>query len=402
MNTLLKGILFDKIVLSFSMTLVLTFSACAPAAETAQPSPSPSDPPKVTAAPKLPPPFPKTQSVNGLSVELLNARILDEQLTIDICHQMPTQEDWIVGSDPEGTYVTVGGEKTNLSGFGILYYRASDNTGKNTHRCDALNFPVSDPNIGKMTLTINEFYTSVPEVPDCSAAQKKLDAAGTGIQFTCNSGEGFFGFDVTQKPEGMSDNEARTIVFDSFSSHVKGPWVFDINLPTPLVETTSTPWPTPAGIEPMDGQIATVNGVDMLVTGNGVDGRLFQVDVCYIPPTKDSAWALAQSPKDITLEVAGQIYPVNYITYTGWENGYGFPHISERYRCHRLNFTVPEKADTSKVTLHVNKLYEFPVRSGCDKTDITFKVGKITNAACSSPLSELTGPWIIQTGLPRR
>ena len=120
-------------------------------------------------------------------MELLNARILDGQLTIDICHQMPTQEDWIVGSDPEDAFVTIGGEKINLTGFGILYYRTSYKSGENTHRCDALTFPVSDPNPGKMTLTINEFYTSVPEVPDCEAAQKKLDEAGTGIKFTCES-----------------------------------------------------------------------------------------------------------------------------------------------------------------------------------------------------------------------
>jgi len=399
--------MFNKFVLSFFIALTLLLSACVPAAETAQPSPSPSDPPTVTAAPKLPPPFPQSQSVDGLEVELLNARILDGQLTIDICHQMPTQEDWIVGSNPEGTFVTVGGEKINLSGFGILYYRTSDNTGKNTHRCDALNFPVSDPNIGKMTLTINEFYTSVPEVPDCEAAQKKLDEAGMGIRFTCESvaydtGGGSFGYTVTQKPEGMSDDDAHKAVDYAFSSHVEGPWVFEISPPTPLVETTSTPWPTPTGIEPMDNQMVTASGVDVLVTGNGVDGSLFQVDVCYIPPTKDSAWTLAQFPKDITLEVAGQTYPVDYITYTGWENDYGFPHISERYRCHRLSFTIQTKADTSKVTLHINKLYEFPVGSGCDKTDVTFGAGKITNAACSSPLSELTGPWVIETGLARR
>jgi hypothetical protein len=189
----------------------------------------------------LPPPFPQIQSVNRLDVELLNARILDGQLTIDICHQMPTQEDWIVGNHPEDVFVSIGGKKINISGFGFLYYRTLSDTGKNTHRCDALNFPISDPNPGSITLTINEFYTSVPEVPDCAAAQKKLDEAEMGIKFTCTSGEGFFGFDITQKPDGMSNNDARKVVFDSFSSHVKGPWMFEINLPSPLVETTSTP-----------------------------------------------------------------------------------------------------------------------------------------------------------------
>jgi hypothetical protein len=401
-----------KLTLTLFIALSLAITACAPTTGIATPSVPPSLPPAATQpaatfVPALPPPFPQTQSVDGLEVELLNARILDGQLTIDICHQMPTQEDWIVGGRPEDVFVTIDGETTNLNGFGILYYRTSYKGG-NSHRCDALTFPVSNPNPGKMTLTINEFYTSVPEAPDCEAAQKKLDEAKTGIKIgACesiayDSGGGSFNYDITQKPEGMSEDDARMIVFDSFSSHAKGPWVFEINMPTPLVVTTSTPWPTPAGIEPINGEMATVNGVDMLVTGNFVDGALFQADVCYTPPSKDSAWALAQSPQDITLEVAGQVYPVDNITYTGWENDYGFPHISERYRCHRLSFTIPAEADTSLVTLRLNTLYEFPAESGCDQKDITFESGRITNAACSTPLSEIAGPWEIQTGLPHQ
>lgn len=337
--------------------------------------------------------------VNGLEVELLNARILDGQLTIDICHQMPTQEDWSVGLDAEDAYVSLGESKYNLTGFGFLYYRTSYKSGENTHRCDALTFDVANPDPGKMILTLNEFYTSVPEVPDCETARKKLDDAGAGIEFTCDAGPGYFNYTITQKPETMSDNEARTIVFDAFSSHARGPWVFEINLPAPLVVTTSTPWPTPAGIEPMIGQVASASGADMLVTGNLVDGTLFQADVCYVPPSKDYAWALAQAPDDITIEIAGQIYPVDLITYTGWENDYGFPHISERYRCHRLSFTVPADADTSLVTLSINTLYAFPPESGCDKTDTAFEAGQITNTACSDPRQELAGPWVIQTGL---
>jgi len=393
--------MFNRIILPFCIALTLAISACAPAVGTTVPSTIPSLPPIATTAPQLPPPFPQVQTINGLDVELLNARILDGQLTIDICHQMPTPEDWIVGNHPEDVFVTIGRETTNLNGFGILYYRASYKGG-NSHRCDALTFPVSEPNPGKIILTINEFYTSVPEVPDCDSAQKKLDESGAGINFTCESGPGYFNYTITQKPETMSDNDARMIVFDSFSSHAKGPWVFEINMPTPLIETTSTPLADPAGIEPIDGQMATAGGVDMLVTGNFVDGSLFQADVCYIPPSKDSAWALAQSPQDITLEVAGQVYPVDHTTYTGWENDYGFPHISERYRCHRLSFTIPANADTSAVTLHINTLYEFPAESGCNQADITFESGKIANAACSTPLSELAGPWVIQTGLPPR
>ena len=389
-----------KAATTLTIALTLILAACAPSAGTTSPAPTSTFPPTATNAPSLAPPFPQTQSVNGLEVELLNALILDGQLTIDICHQMPTQEDWIVGTNPDGTYVSINGKKSSLSGFGILYYRESYKGGK-THRCDALNFDVADPDPGEITLTIDEFYTSVPEVPDCEAAQKKLDDAGTGIKFTCDAGPGYFNYTITEKPENMSDNDARMVVFDSFSSHAKGPWVFDINLPTPLVMTTSTPWPTPAGIEPMDGQMTSANGVDLLVTGNLVDGPLFQVDVCYIPPSSGSAWMLAQSPQDITLDVAGKTYPVDNISYTGWENNYGFPHISERYRCHRLSFTVPEDTDTSVVTLKINSLYEFPADSSCDKTDITFESGKVANTACMSPLSILSGPWIVQTGLGR-
>jgi hypothetical protein len=391
----------SKIPLTLLTATALTLAACAPAVGTATPLPPPTLPPAATDAPPLPPPFPQTQTVNGLEVELLNAHILDGQLTIDICHQMPTQEDWIVGPDAEDAYVTIGDSKFNLTGFGILYYRTSYKSGENTHRCDALTFDVANPDPGKMILTLNEFYTSVPEVPDCGAAQKKLDEAGAGITFTCEAGPGYFNYTITQKPEGMSEDDARMIVFDSFSSHAKGPWVFEINMPTPLAVTTSTPWPTPAGIEPINGQMVSVNGVDVLVTGNLVDGTLFQADVCYVPPSKDYAWALAQSPEDITLAIARQVYPVDFVTYTGWENNYGFPHISERYRCHRLSFTVPADADTGQVILNIAKLYAFPPESGCDKTDTTFESGQVTNAACSAPLQTLAGPWIIQTGLGR-
>ena len=390
-----------KLALTMLIVLVLTGTACAPAVATATPLPPPTLPPAATTAPALPPPFPQIQTVNRLSVELLNARILDGQLTIDICYQRPTQEDWIVGPGSEDTYVSIGDTQHPLSGFGILYFRSSYKSGENTHRCDALTFDVADPNPGKMTLTIEEFYTSVPEVPDCAATQKKLDETGAGIAFTCDSGPGYFNYTITQKPDDLTDDEARMIVFDAFSSHVKGPWGFEIDLPAPMTVTTSTPWPTPAGIEPMNGQVASVSGVEMLVTGNLVDGSLFLADVCYVPPSKEYAWALAQSPDDITIEVAGQVYPVDFITYTGWEDQYGFPHIAERYRCHRLNFTVPAEADTSAVTLNINTLYAFPPESGCDKTDTTFDAGQITNAACSSPLSELAGPWVIQTGLGR-
>lgn len=393
--------MIKKLALTFLTVLGLTTAACTSQTGTVSRSETPSSPPAVPSESSFPPPFPQVQTVNGLEVELLNARILDGQLTIDICHQMPTQEDWIVGPDAEDAYVTLGEARHNLTAFGILYYRTSYKSGENTHRCDALTFDVANPDPGKMTLTLNEFYTSVPEVPDCEAAQKKLDEAETGISFTCDTGPGYFNYTITQKPETMSDNDARTIVFDAFSSHARGPWVFEINLPAPLTVTTSTPWPTPAGIEPINGQMASVNGVDVLVTGNLVDGPLFQADVCYIPPSKEYAWALAQSPDDITIDIAGQIYPVDHITYTGWEDDYGFPHISERYRCHRLNFTIPAEADTSLVTLSIDTLYAFPPGSGCDITDTAFNAGRSTNAACSDPLQELAGPWVVQTGLGR-
>src|SRR5512139_2584898 len=105
--------MINKLTLTLFIVLALTTAACAPAVGTATPLPHPTFPTATTDAPALPPPFPQTQTVNGLEVELLNARILDGQLTIDICHQMPTQEDWIVGSDPEDTFVIIDGEKTS-------------------------------------------------------------------------------------------------------------------------------------------------------------------------------------------------------------------------------------------------------------------------------------------------
>jgi hypothetical protein len=99
--------MLNKLTLNFIIPLALSIAACSPVAITASPPAPTSLPPEITAAPALPPPFPQVQTVTGLEVELLNARILDGQLTIDICHLMPTQEDWIVGPDAEDAYVTL-------------------------------------------------------------------------------------------------------------------------------------------------------------------------------------------------------------------------------------------------------------------------------------------------------
>jgi hypothetical protein len=63
------------------------------------------------------------------------------------------------------------------------------------------------------------------DLPDCAKAQKKLDDAKQQIKVTCYEGGGF---GVSEKPDNMSEQEARAIALDAFIEIVEGQWIFKL------------------------------------------------------------------------------------------------------------------------------------------------------------------------------
>ncbi len=172
--------------------------------------------------------FPLSQSVNAIEVELLSVQKAGEYLQANLCYQLPSEADWLLGDRAEDVILNDGKNSIPMWGYRMMDLQTSSE-GIPTKRCDVINFPITeDQDLSHMTITIYRLVTSIPEVPDCSLAQKKLDLEGIVIQ--CNDAEGFFGYEVIQKPESLTDIQTSDIVHESFMEIVNGPWNFEVNL----------------------------------------------------------------------------------------------------------------------------------------------------------------------------
>jgi len=170
------------------------------------------------------------QTAGGVTVELRNIRRDAQYLWVNVCYQLPSDADWLPGNSPSDVVLSVQGREIQISGGKLIEYRIST-TGRKTHRCDDLRFPVSaSQDLTEFTLILKRLVTSIPERPDCNKAQEKLNAARTGIIIQCLEGESTFGYEVLKMPETMTDAQARTVVAEALSDIVRGPWVFSTGL----------------------------------------------------------------------------------------------------------------------------------------------------------------------------
>jgi len=370
----------------------LLLAACAPSA-----TPAPTAPPMSLTM------TPAAIMSGGLSVELLSVQVRDGYLETALCYPLPSDADWFIGSAPDDVFITVGAQTVPYVGAGLIEFR-TDTSGRNTHRCDYIQFPITkDQDLSRFTLTVQRLVTSQPEQPDCDRAQQKLTARG--IVIACQHGDQSFTFNITQKPEGMSEEEAQRLVADSFTDIVTGPWVFQTGLnPTTPSSVVAAPSANPSAQTPaINGQLQTINGVEVMIIGLNFDGNTFNADVCYSLPASGFDWQLAASPDDVNLASGGQIAVLASIHATGAEKNH--PYTANNHRCARLAFPLAPNSDVSNVTLTVKKVFGFTVDSNCDRGDIRFDGGVVTfpNATgftkCDAVSGYVEGPWSFTTGL---
>ncbi len=175
------------------------------------------------------------RSVRGVDIELRSVQRQGEFIRADFCYRLPSSDDWELGITAEDVVLTVGGVDIPQR-YAALTEGMYDGNVKGSRRCAYIVFPVpADLKENEYTITIYRFLTSTPDVPDCNKTQEKLNQAQAGIVIQCfdevtDSG-GVSGFDIIQKPDDMSDVQARKLVNDSFSEIVQGPWIFPITLP---------------------------------------------------------------------------------------------------------------------------------------------------------------------------
>jgi hypothetical protein len=170
------------------------------------------------------------QVTNNIKLELVSVELQAGLLRATICHAMPTPADWLLGAGPQDVVLDTGKTQVQVQELGLLYWNNAPD-GTVSERCDYVNFPVAqDEKPSSFTITIASLVTSMPEVPDCTKTQEKLNASRSGIVITCQASDHGFSWEVAQKPAALSMGEARRISMEAFVDRFDGPWVFTVNL----------------------------------------------------------------------------------------------------------------------------------------------------------------------------
>ena len=137
---------------------------------------------------------------------------------IDFCMQMPDQRAWYPWN------VTLNFEGKAISPEGSLIEPATATT---PNKCFRYTFPVIELlNEGKpFTLNIEEVSLppEVNQAENCARAKETLTDQYPGLDFAC-SGPGNF-YTGLVLPEGLSAEQADTLILDAMSSAIYGPWM---------------------------------------------------------------------------------------------------------------------------------------------------------------------------------
>lgn len=148
----------------------------------------------------------------------------------EICLQLPSTADWI----PEAV-LTLGSQE--IIGDWHLLNPKDPATYASKNRCYAYSFPVTydvSATAQQFSIIINQLKTSVPEVLDAdmlAKVEQRLQATASGVSFTYQPNDHGFGFEITQKPAGMSDAQAYELISAAFTDQVQGPWRFTVLAP---------------------------------------------------------------------------------------------------------------------------------------------------------------------------
>lgn len=182
----------------------------------------------------------------GMSLRLVQAETTPAETILSFCYVKPGAGDWMLsGWDGQGASLKVGSEifpftqyqllcdpEFDLEGAELPFAAAAD------ERCVALRF-----GLGKLEspqhyeIQIDEMMLSLPEViPDdqIEIANKRLAEEGIAVVFETyilGGGGGGGGWKFTQKPDGMTDEEATRKLLEAMEYFHKGPWQFSFDLP---------------------------------------------------------------------------------------------------------------------------------------------------------------------------
>ena len=172
----------------------------------------------------------QSKTINDITLYVGQLYVEDEKLRVSLCFDLPSTADWMVyGFHFNGI---------GAAGLGVDldYLEQAGTLQEKGLRCDTLIFPETLP-IGNVTLEIDQIEAPPREGKFCKhaeALQKDLEAKERGIRFTCIEENGMTSIEINEKPQEMSEEDARnevsTLLHHMNTPIIEGPWVFDLPL----------------------------------------------------------------------------------------------------------------------------------------------------------------------------
>ena len=167
---------------------------------------------------------PQAESISSsqINIELIEIHKESERTTVDFCAQWPDMRDW----NPRLFYISAGAME--ISGDQYLLKNPKDPaTFQSSYRCFSLGFPAGTNQYGDQTLTITieKVHIGISDASGCPEIKPALLQQYPGLDYSCGS-LGFFYTNLVL-PEGMTEDQANTIIMDALESAVYGPWVFE-------------------------------------------------------------------------------------------------------------------------------------------------------------------------------
>jgi hypothetical protein len=173
----------------------------------------------------------QTVLANNVSITLKSLILTPSHAQAVICFQMPSAIDWGLSA----SRISVSGREYPFTSGGILTGPgAPDAAITAPERCNEVGFDIGfdDKTDTSLTLTIPKLIASVNEVvteETVAKANKRL--AEKGIEFNYINIDHGGNFEILKRPEGLSDEEIGTLIWDALAEQYEGPWVFTVEIP---------------------------------------------------------------------------------------------------------------------------------------------------------------------------
>ncbi len=183
----------------------------------------------------------QTITAEGLEMRLEKLEITPSFTAVFLCYQKPSPADWMLLYDK--TVLRIGQAQAQISDYALVFdedyeiqKRPEWATLAGRVRCVRAGFALghhSQPQT--LTLTIAGLEQSVPEaIPDdqIQAARQKLRQQGIEMDWVTFSGNGGGGAGpkITQKPDGMTDEEVIKRFYEALGYHFHGNWTFSLEI----------------------------------------------------------------------------------------------------------------------------------------------------------------------------